>query len=228
VDSWSCRPKSIGSRRSAVSSSDGFPDELFCIFRGDQRAIGEIMIADGEITCIGYAEFCSRMETDPPFSQWIASLSVHIEQLPSANHPHPRLVALQNQLIDLINLLDPESARGYPTWSLALIARIEGTVPVATWSASSPDLEWVFLRLGRRLRLCRVRRGPQRLRGTDNDHEQFVTAYQCGPWPSAHSGTNRPMAQVHERRSPQVSPLCTGRRATLPAEAPARLRLSRA
>ena len=101
-----------------ILNSDGFPDSLFCIFRGDQRAIGEIMIdnsADGELACIGYAEFCSRMDADPPFSAWLGSLSLHIEQLPVAEHPHPRLVAIQNNLVDLINLLDPESIR-FPEW----------------------------------------------------------------------------------------------------------------
>lgn len=106
------------SKISSILNSDGFPDSLFCIFRGDQRAIGEIMIDDsagGDITCIGYAEFCSRMDADPQFAQWLASLPIHIEQLPAAEHPHPRLVALQNSLVDLINLLDPESIR-FPEW----------------------------------------------------------------------------------------------------------------
>jgi hypothetical protein len=106
------------SKISSVLNSDGFPDCLFCIFRGDQRAIGEIMIdtaADGELGCLGYAEFCARIDTDPSFAQWLARLSTHIEQLAEADTSHPRLVALQHNLIDLINLLDPESIR-FPDW----------------------------------------------------------------------------------------------------------------
>ncbi len=56
------------SRISGVLNSDAFPDLLFCIFRGDQRALGEIMIessGDGELACIGYAEFCARTDADP-------------------------------------------------------------------------------------------------------------------------------------------------------------------
>ena len=106
------------SRISSILNSDGYPDSLFCIFRGDQRAIGEIMIetsAGGEFSCIGYAAFCSRMDDDPLFARWIAGLASQVERLSAAEHPHPRLVSLQNNLIDLINLLDPESIR-FPEW----------------------------------------------------------------------------------------------------------------
>ena len=52
------------SRISSVLNSDGFSDLLFLIFRGDQRAIGEIMIESapsGELGCIGYAEFVNGL-----------------------------------------------------------------------------------------------------------------------------------------------------------------------
>ena len=103
------------SKISGVLNSDGFPGLLFCIFRGDQRAIGEIMIdtsTGGDLTCIGYAEFCTRMDADSAFAQWFARLLTHIDQLAAAvDQWHPRLVALQHNLVDLINLLDPESIR---------------------------------------------------------------------------------------------------------------------
>lgn len=102
------------SKISSILNSDGFPDAIFCIFRGDQRAIGEIMIgarSDGELSCIGYAEFCARTDADPSFAQWFARLSKDIDQLAGGEQWHPRLVALQNSLVDLITLLDPESIR---------------------------------------------------------------------------------------------------------------------
>jgi len=102
------------SRIGSILNSDGFPDMLFCIFRGDQRAIGEIMIeasADGELSCIGYADFCTKSDKEDSFSRWFTRLSKDIDQLTVDNQWHPRLVALQNSLIDLINLLDPESMR---------------------------------------------------------------------------------------------------------------------
>src|SRR5262249_49808154 len=102
------------SKISGILNSDGFLDMLFCIFRGDQRAIGEIMIestADGEFSCIGYAEFCAKSDADPSFARWFTRLSEDIDQLAGDNQWHPRLVALQNSLVDLINLLDSESIR---------------------------------------------------------------------------------------------------------------------
>lgn len=97
------------------ASSNSPPDSMFRVFRGDQRAIGEIMIeagSGGEFAIIGYAEFCTRLDSDPSFAQWFTQLSESIDQIASADDPsHPRLVALQHNLIDLINLLDPAVSR---------------------------------------------------------------------------------------------------------------------
>jgi len=102
------------SRISGILNSDGFPDALFCIFRGDQRALGEIMIdapVNGEPSCIGYAEFCVKSDIDPSFAQWFMPLSEDINRLAENDQWHPRLIAVQSSLVDLINLLDPESVR---------------------------------------------------------------------------------------------------------------------
>jgi len=96
-------------------SSNSFPDALFRIFRADQRAIGEMMIdarPDGELTSIGYAEFCRKLDSDAAFEHWFVGLSASVESVAAIDDPsHPRLVALQHNLIDLINLLDPEAYR---------------------------------------------------------------------------------------------------------------------
>jgi len=102
------------SKISGILNFDGFPDTLFCVFRGEQRAIGEIMIetlADGEFSCIGYAEFCAKSDADPSFIRWFTRLTEDIDHLAGGDQWHPRLMALQSNLIDLINLLDPESMR---------------------------------------------------------------------------------------------------------------------
>lgn len=102
------------SKISGILNSDGFPDTLFCVFRGEQRAIGEIMIeplADGEFSCIGYAEFCAKSDADPSFTRWFTRLTEDINQLAGSNQWHPRLTTLQSNLVDLINLLDPETIR---------------------------------------------------------------------------------------------------------------------
>jgi DNA-binding CsgD family transcriptional regulator len=97
------------------SASNSFPDSLFRIFRADQRAIGEIMMGsrpDGELTSIGYAEFCRRLDSEAAFEHWFASLSASVENFATmGDQAHPRLVALQHNLVDLIKLLDPEAYR---------------------------------------------------------------------------------------------------------------------
>jgi hypothetical protein len=95
-------------------------DELspvFKVFRGDQRAIGEIMsiplagVSDPEgprSEAIGYASFVERRK-DPDFSFWFGDLVNDIEdRLIGDPRLHgERLVATQHALIDLLDLLDP-------------------------------------------------------------------------------------------------------------------------
>jgi hypothetical protein len=98
-------------------AADVMRDPRFCLFRSDQRAIGELMMVEsnqevGSDRCIGYATFCTRLDEDPAFAVWFASLEEDVEAF--ANRPNiksDRLVRLQNQLIDLIDFLDPKKIR---------------------------------------------------------------------------------------------------------------------
>lgn len=110
------------SKAAAILSTDSltspdpdlFHDSLFRIFRTDQRAIGEIMMdtrSNGGTVCIGYAEFCARLNTDETFTKWLQRLLASVEELSDHDPAHPRLVALQHNLIDLINILDPDGSR---------------------------------------------------------------------------------------------------------------------
>lgn len=103
------------SKISGVLSSDSFDNSAFRIFRGDQRAIGEIMIddsVDSDLACIGYAKFGMKMDTDQSFAEWFTRLSTDVEQLAKTGMPRQsRLVALQHNMIDLIDILDPEFMR---------------------------------------------------------------------------------------------------------------------
>lgn len=95
----------------------------FRLFRGEQRAIGEVMITlrpGGGKTiyeCIGYAEFVKRL-ADPNFARWFARLQNDIEQLGAnpAVETKQRLVNLQHALIDLIDFLDPKYMHVQPTY----------------------------------------------------------------------------------------------------------------
>jgi hypothetical protein len=86
----------------------------FRLFNGQQRAIGEIMVAPNgdRLETVGYAKFLSCQQ-DPQFDRWFGHLRDDVDLL--AREPHgghdSRLRALQCALIDLIDLLDPDAVR---------------------------------------------------------------------------------------------------------------------
>jgi hypothetical protein len=103
----------ISETLSATTTSE---TECFRIFRADQRAIGEIMIAPdsnpGELRSLGYAAFDSLLAAGGTPAGWIQELTDHIEL--AAREPgaaKDRLTSLQHHLTDLIDLLDPERQR---------------------------------------------------------------------------------------------------------------------
>jgi len=82
------------------------------VFAGEQRAIGERMIRDGSrgSECIGYAGFLDGLAKAPdPMLEYLRTdvrgLSARLDEA------RPRLVALQNALIDLLTFLDPAFIR---------------------------------------------------------------------------------------------------------------------
>lgn len=95
----------IESVRHVFASTSGWRDEYY-IYRGEQRAIGELMAVDS--TTIGYASFVAKLE-EPAFARWFDRLGKAIDALPG-QRPE-RFVHLQNALIDLIDFLDPGEER---------------------------------------------------------------------------------------------------------------------
>jgi hypothetical protein len=84
------------------------------IFRGEQRAIGEMMIItiNSNSHCMGYAQFL-QMQNDA-FQYWFEPLREHIDLLAKDWDKHSRrLLLLQNALVDLIDFFDPNYMR-YP------------------------------------------------------------------------------------------------------------------
>lgn len=86
------------------------------VFRAHQRAIGEVMTRaesePGRRRCLGYAEFCARLEDDPRFAYWFEPLLADVDLLAADTGPAvDRLTFLQQQLIALIDLLDPRGER---------------------------------------------------------------------------------------------------------------------
>jgi hypothetical protein len=88
------------------------PDTAFRIFRGEQRAIGQVMVAPVSVSggreVIGYADFVARRKS-PEFARWFNKLDADIRQLATSDARPDRLIDAQNALIGLLAFLDPEN-----------------------------------------------------------------------------------------------------------------------
>ena len=88
----------------------------FRIFRGHQRAIAELMMVptgapEGPRNeCLGYASFCDKLDEDPDFATWFERMRREVDVLARRDYDG-RLVRLQNDLVDLIDHLDPKYVR---------------------------------------------------------------------------------------------------------------------
>ncbi|MFJ9821000.1 hypothetical protein ACIRU3_38215 [Streptomyces sp. NPDC101151] len=98
---------------SEIFSTSVYQDRRFRVLRGEQRALGELAISNiGHAeSCLGYAEFCKRLEIDSEFTKWTQGLARDIETLIGSSELPRRLVDLQGALINLINFLDPHAER---------------------------------------------------------------------------------------------------------------------
>jgi hypothetical protein len=97
-------------------------DPVLRIFRGDQRAIGEVMLTTTDEPadrigprwdCIGYAKFVQLLvDEQPAMSRWMQPLLHDLDTLAADYHTHQtRLIAIQHYLVELTNLIDPEGSR---------------------------------------------------------------------------------------------------------------------
>lgn len=105
------------------------------LFRTHQRAVGELLVhPDGEPgrrRCLGYAEFCHRLETDEVYHGWFRRLLADVDELAADAGPSvPRLEAVQKLLIQLIDLLDPKAER-FPQFREAFVDERERRRPGA-------------------------------------------------------------------------------------------------
>ncbi|MFE9611814.1 hypothetical protein [Streptomyces sp. NPDC006012] len=103
---------SIGAVLNRTSSAD----DVLRLWRAEQRAIGELMVhpegESGRRRCLGYAEFCAKLDDDDVFHRWFASLLEDVDRLAEDTaQAVPRLAELQQNLITLIDVLDPKAER---------------------------------------------------------------------------------------------------------------------
>lgn len=120
-------------QRELVETFQSDKDHLgrpFQIWRGEQRAIGELMIdADATpVQCIGYAAFARNKL--PGSLPWFRRLAADVDEI--ATKPNQRLVELQHALVDLVRELDQNKIR-YPDKELGKVDKELGKVdPAAT------------------------------------------------------------------------------------------------
>jgi hypothetical protein len=97
-------------------------DPVLRIFRGDQRAIGEVLLTTTDQPadrigprwdCKGYAAFVQDLtDEQSAISRWIRPLLDDIDKLAANYHAHQaRVIAMQHHLVELINLIDPGGDR---------------------------------------------------------------------------------------------------------------------
>jgi hypothetical protein len=107
--------------RATLADSLCLTDRTLRVFRGNQRAIGEVLLvqaADAEHhagprwDCMGYAAFTTALREGAEIARWFAPLLEGVDSIAREPAQHlTRLTLLQNRLVDLIALLDPAGAR---------------------------------------------------------------------------------------------------------------------
>jgi hypothetical protein len=105
--------------RDAFADSVGIQDRCFRFFRGEQRAIGEVMLARTDAPkagmprweCLGYASFVRSLE-DEQMGRWFRTLREDIEYIGGdVAKRDRRLRLIHHRLMDIIDILDPDARR---------------------------------------------------------------------------------------------------------------------
>ena len=115
-DDWTRQLTMRLDRVQSLLRSDDFAPQLR-VFAGEQRAIGERLTEDGPHgrECMGYAAFLDSSQAlrDPLIDAIRQDVKGLSRNLPAAR---PRLVAIQQALIDLLEFLDPQYIRSPKKW----------------------------------------------------------------------------------------------------------------
>jgi hypothetical protein len=101
---------------SEVLASQKIEPAQFRLFRGQQRAVGELLMvtnSHGRADCMTYPDFCARLDSDKVFrEQWFQRLRNDVDVIDALDWDgNVRLVQAQHALIDLIDFLDPHQVR---------------------------------------------------------------------------------------------------------------------
>jgi hypothetical protein len=105
--------------REVFANSIDIQERCFRLFRGEQRALGEVMLVPVEVPrsgaprweCLGYASFVQSLEGEQ-MARWFRTLREDIGEVSRdvANHDR-RLRLIQQRLMDIIDIVDPDARR---------------------------------------------------------------------------------------------------------------------
>lgn len=105
--------------RDIFTDSLTIEEPCFRLFRGEQRALGEVMLVPvndppagaPRWECMGYAPFVQALE-DPQTARWFRRLREDIDVLAADVAGHDtRLRLIQGRLMDIIDIVDPDERR---------------------------------------------------------------------------------------------------------------------
>jgi hypothetical protein len=102
-----------------IADSIGIQEKCFRLFRGEQRALGEVMFVPVEASkpgfprwgCMTYPAFVQSLN-DEQMGRWFRSLREDIEEIRKDVAKHDRRLRLiHHRLIDIVDILDPDEWR---------------------------------------------------------------------------------------------------------------------
>lgn len=206
---------SLLARTAHVLLNNVLGDE-FMIWRGEQRAIGEIMIVElsnGDLSALAYSTFVEKL---PSMNRWFSPLRADLLALASDVTPaKPRLIRLQHALVDLIEFLDP---KGSIVHRIHKDLRIPGPVP-------NPPLGIVD-KTGESSVITGKKPLPLRSSGVVDRSEYSVQASNGSPAVSSPTHPNR--AEPTDANEMPMLTLTRSKTISMATMTPANLRASRA
>lgn len=105
--------------RDVFCDSIRIPDRAFRLFRGEQRALGEVMLVQAlepgphepRWSCLGYSQFVASVD-EPALDRWCRPIRDDIASFQaSPEHGAVRLGEVQRGLVDILDILDPHAGR---------------------------------------------------------------------------------------------------------------------
>jgi hypothetical protein len=102
-----------------IADSINIQEKCFRLFRGEQRALGEVMLVSTEASkpgfprwgCMTYPSFVHSLD-DEQMARWFRSLREDIDELHKDARNHDgRLRLIHHRLMDVVDILDPDGWR---------------------------------------------------------------------------------------------------------------------